>query len=562
MVFQPGLLDPENVMSIQETSQDNWPFPHIIIQDAIKDSFLRQVRDEINGNLPFKFDENNVYRIQRSTNLANISNPEEFQLGLLPGLIQLRDALYSFKFRKWVSRITAVGPLSGTKSSMAVNLYTPGGHLLVHDDCNPNSKNRRVSYILYLTDPDNPWQLEWGGGLRLYASEPKRNANGHDVKLTLPQWSKNIQPCFNQLIFFAIQPGGTYHEVEEVRYSGDMVVDQDRRRMAVSGWFHTAQEGDEGFDEAIQQAEMQRVEHLHQLKATVHEFHEPQTIFTSFDHVEMDGPGANGILSRQDIDYLSYYLAPQLLTRARIDQMSEYFSRTSMLQLSPFLCEHFAIKLKDYITTFNHRYGKTNEQSNTPSEWKTARPPEAHRYLYLDNSAGPLFQATPISQLITCLLRSHAFKKWLALATGFALSNINKQHVIARRFRRGLDYILADAHDKRRPQLDYTLSITPVNCNHASRYGAGETSGEEIYMSTEHDAIQLMFAGRNFTRTLKDGTGYKNPISWNSFSAILRCDGMQSFVKYVSHEASGDRWDIKGKVQLKGHMLDGVTSHQ
>jgi prolyl 3-hydroxylase /prolyl 3,4-dihydroxylase len=82
--------------------------------------------------------------------------------------------------------LTGVGPLSGTRSSMAVNLYNPGGHLLVHDDCNPKSKNRRVSYILYLTDPDNSWRPEWGGGLRLYAGEPTMNTNGDLVKVTLP----------------------------------------------------------------------------------------------------------------------------------------------------------------------------------------------------------------------------------------------------------------------------------------------------------------------------------------------------------------------------------------
>jgi hypothetical protein len=51
MVFRAGLLDPENITSIRETCADNRPFPHIIIQDAIQDEFLRRVRDEINSNL-------------------------------------------------------------------------------------------------------------------------------------------------------------------------------------------------------------------------------------------------------------------------------------------------------------------------------------------------------------------------------------------------------------------------------------------------------------------------------------------------------------------------------
>lgn len=173
-----------------------------------------------------------------------------------------------------------------------------------------------------------------------------------------------------------------------------MVVDQERRRMAVGGWFHTAQEGDEGFDEAFQQAEMQKVEHLHQLKATIHELHEPQSIFNPFDNPQMDGRDADSTLSRRDVDYLSHYLAPQLLTQAQMEQLSKRFTKTSMLQLDLFLCEDFAVRLRDYITMFDHRGGKV---SGLKSEWKTARPPEMHRYLYLESAAGPLTHVTPIS---------------------------------------------------------------------------------------------------------------------------------------------------------------------
>lgn len=81
------------------------------LQNAIYDDFLRRVRDEIYSNLQFKFEENYVYRVHQSTNLANISNPGEYPPDLFPNLIQLRDALYNFKFREWVSILTGVGPL-------------------------------------------------------------------------------------------------------------------------------------------------------------------------------------------------------------------------------------------------------------------------------------------------------------------------------------------------------------------------------------------------------------------------------------------------------------------
>jgi hypothetical protein len=40
-----------------------------------------------------------------------------------------------------------------------------GGHLLNHDDV---ISTRAVSFIIYLTDPDEPWTAEDGGALELY----------------------------------------------------------------------------------------------------------------------------------------------------------------------------------------------------------------------------------------------------------------------------------------------------------------------------------------------------------------------------------------------------------
>jgi prolyl 3-hydroxylase /prolyl 3,4-dihydroxylase len=40
-----------------------------------------------------------------------------------------------------------------------------GGHLICHDDV---ISTRRVSYIIYLTDPEEEWTAEDGGSLELY----------------------------------------------------------------------------------------------------------------------------------------------------------------------------------------------------------------------------------------------------------------------------------------------------------------------------------------------------------------------------------------------------------
>ena len=266
----------------------------------------------------------------------------------------------------------------------------------------------------------------------------------------------------------------------------------------------------------------------------------------------MDGQNVDGTLSQQDVEFLSHYLAPELLTRAQMEQMSKYFSETLMLQLDPFLCRDFAEKLKDYIAAFKHGEGGNNGSKSMPSEWKTARSPEIHRYLYLETSvAATKHPMAPILQLLQELLPSYAFKKWLALVTGFAPSDIISQHAIARWFRRGLDYILNNTHDKGQSQLSYTLDMTPTNSHHAYTSGACDISGEESYMPAESDAADLLFAGKTITQQQGGRTGCKIPMSWNKLSVILLCDGMQNFVKYVSHAASSDRWDIKGKVEIR-----------
>ena len=47
------------------------------------------------------------------------------------------------------------------KTDCSCNIYPQGGHLLCHDDV---IGTRKVSYILYLTDPEREWESEDGGG--------------------------------------------------------------------------------------------------------------------------------------------------------------------------------------------------------------------------------------------------------------------------------------------------------------------------------------------------------------------------------------------------------------
>ena len=173
---------------------------------------------------------------------------------------------------------------------MAINVYTPRCHLLCHDDV---IGSRRVSYILYLTDPDNPWKKEWGGALRLYPTQTIHTEDGVSVKVPNPDHSVSIPPAFNQLSFFAVQPGESFHDVEEVYPQSEGAVEEPhggRVRMAISGWYHIPQRGEEGFVEGLED-QLAKKSSLMQLQSKVEKVR-PTTRGISTIHVRCTGEGS------------------------------------------------------------------------------------------------------------------------------------------------------------------------------------------------------------------------------------------------------------------------------
>ena len=99
-----------------------------------------------------------------------------------------------------------------------------------------------MSYILYMPTPeDQQWKTEWGGALELYPVKP--GPDGTEEPESIP--SKSIPPSWNQFTFFEVQPGHSFHSVEEVIVDE---ADNQRQRLSISGWFHRAQEDEEGYE--------------------------------------------------------------------------------------------------------------------------------------------------------------------------------------------------------------------------------------------------------------------------------------------------------------------------
>ena len=186
------------------------------------------------------------------------------------------------------------------------------------------------------------WQPEWGGSLRLYPAE------GVEVKVPSPDHTIVIPPVFNQLAFFMLQSGESWHDVEEIarHKAGDFQKHGGRIRMAISGWFHTPQDGENGYEAEMQTKKALMRQEQHKI---VDSFGLPQAqwrlcTLESMTTVEKTPP-----LTDEDLRFLSKYMAPQHLTSAALEQLSKTLLDQSFCYLSDVLSKNFTEKLHDFL---------------------------------------------------------------------------------------------------------------------------------------------------------------------------------------------------------------------
>ena len=567
-------------------------YKHGVIHPLIEPSLLRAVRNEIQEHLHFTEKETDIYKIFQSGDLANLDGLDDASLSRLPSILKLRDAMYSARFREYLSGVTNSGKLSGSKTDMAINIYNEGCHLLCHDDV---IGSRRLSYILYLTDPDTPWQAEWGGALRMFPTTTQKDAAGEDVKIPSPDYSLSIPPAFNQLSFFTVQPGESFHDVEEVYHPAEGEdKSQKRVRMAISGWFHIPQRGEDGFEEGLEEKLAERSS-LAQLQGRGDIYDLPQSKPTPCGPAPAPEPESKGKgkakaeavaepsdsveFTEDDLAFLVQYIAPSYLTPDIAEEMSETFSNESSLSLERFLSEKFAARVRAYIEEQERQsLPASSDEIRAQTGWTVARPPHKQRYLYQQSPATTQDQKTPLQELLNDLFPSPAFRKWLAHVTG--ADRITSYDLLARRFRRGQDYTLASSYDGEEPRLEFTLCLTPTpgwekegdhddeeeeekaDGESASKPEAAEkkpkadgeepaVGGYEIYMAGDDEKDDDAAIYRSAAADEDDGILFSTAAGWNRLSIVLRDSGTLKFVKYVSAAAKGDRWDLTGEMGVE-----------
>ncbi|KAL2212527.1 hypothetical protein CC79DRAFT_1286058, partial [Sarocladium strictum] len=578
--FRAGLFDKKVLKSYTNDYATSAPYKHAVIHDLVDDKLLRSVRDEIQNNVEFTPKETDIYKIHQSGDLANLDGLDDESLSKLPSLLALRDAIYSESFRDYVAHITGCGPLSGRKTDMAINVYTPGCYLLCHDDV---IGSRRVSYILYLTDPNIPWQAEWGGALRLFPVKEIENQDGEVAKTPLPDATKVIPPAWNQLSFFAVQPGESFHDVEEVYHAKTKEILEKqggRVRMAISGWFHIPQVGEDGYIKGEEEKNAKNSS-LMQLQGNPAQYDLPQP-----QVVKVEKPKASSDdFEEADLEFLLKYMAPTYLTPDTLEQVSEHFEENSSITLADILSKKFAAKLKTYVEAQEKKkLASTSAKIEKETGWKTAKPPHKHRFLYQQASAPDELRTSqdesPITDLLDNFLPSRQFRHWLQIATG---CTVESSDVMARRFRKGMDYTLATGHEGK-PRLELNIGITPTSGwgddadeeeeeeepkPKSNGKGKGkakapveetlketeEVGGHEVYMAGEDDADEDAAVYKSSGDD--DNILFFQAAAWNKMVIVLRDSGILRFVKYVSRNAKGDRWDLSAAYDVEEPQEDG-----
>lgn len=561
----------KKVKEIQESTPYEWGF----LDKPFNPVLLNNIRKEIESNISFTEKETDIYRVNQSGDLANLNKLSNEQIvERLPNLYVLQNIIYSKYWRDYISKLLNCGPLSASKTDLSVNTYDKGCHLLIHDDV---ISSRRVSFILYLPDESLDWKVSFGGNLKLYDSFTKN--------IPMSDASKRFIPQFNSMAFFNVQPGYSFHEVEEVKV--------DKHRISIQGWYHIPQEGEEGYIKGEEEEWIkQNNSTLKQLKSGSNENNLKNFEFPNSNNYQ-NIDNFTSVLDEDDKKLLAQYINPKYSIE-NLAALSESFQASNKLILKNFLHERYAQVLKKDIRQYEINVDAPKDYKSIQHPWKCAWPTNKWRFLYIDGKK--FFKITKdksIDELISeekalkvnwkelsedyqneintmmeeegcqsdafitdddmdlasenniikllelmTFIQSSTFKKYLTFLSN--IDSIKKESIMIRRFRPGYDYTLATTGNN---SLDFNLGLTPTQ-NWDYKNG-----GYHLYMKNEEaegeddDAV--------YKKNEEDDGVLLNEVpEFNKLVIIKRSKMDLEFVKYLSSSCNGSRWDIQGSYLL------------
>lgn len=577
-ILAPGIFgNPAKTLEAYETYRSSGPYPHCNINPITEHAFMRAVHDEITTNMKANFKETDLFKVFQTDELATLDS--KVMKKTMPHLLQLRTALYSKEFRTFVQSITGCGELT-ERVDLSSNAYANSCHLLCHDDV---IGTRRISFILYLSDPDEEWHAEDGGAIELYPLEgdsvvfhPLAGPQG--VPTALP--SATVLPHFNSILFFTVLPGRSYHSVQEV-------FAKDRPRLSISGWYH-GPEAPAGAESSSLQLIMSRGDSLpNALQGTTVEKEDG-----SFVHLSVGDE-----LTASDRRKLSGFISEEYLSVKGMAAIAKQFVRESSVQLYSFLTKDWSDKVLKQLVKLDQKDGLGKGQAvmdwsiGLGDGWTVRGPAHKRRYCAFANGSEPT--GLILQQLLDEFLSSEAFGRYLQAVTSLALLAVRAE---IRRFRAGLDYTVAHYGClTKESRLDATLcfvnddreaeqailgnkkkrkhsTAAPVaeedgyDSDYAGVWEDGEVGAFECYIEADQDAADAEAAEVYRVKDDEAEGADKALLSvgarQNSLSIVLRDEGLMKFIKYTSANAPGSRYDISMEYVIDKQDDDGEGSEE
>lgn len=623
LVIRPSLLSAESATALAAAYASAAPFPHAQLADVIDPAVLRAARDEIVEHVQATYKETDLFKVFQTgeerakegrerrehagprrnasrrlgswrapsravallppTSLAvagplsllslgdlgNLDALDASSSSKLPALLALKASLYSEPFRAFIRSVTGCGPLAPTTDCSA-NVYARGGHLLTHDDV---IGSRRVSWILYLTDPDEAWSVgAEGGGLELFplASPGAVGTPGPIPATVLP-------PTWNSLALFTVAPGVSFHAVQEV--TGEA-----KPRLSISGWFHApaGPDGEAGASASLAQLQLRR-------GADCLSGHVAIQAGAAASGSASAPPITTGdALTEADLSFLKLWVNPAYLRPAAWGAVRAQFEADGSVQLHRFLRPDLARRIGGLTRAADAADGLGGWRL-PPSAgvgaraggWELVGPPHKQRYLaFMGLAAAPASltagggdggdgggdapasdpaaaAGAALAAVQAHLLTSPAFARLLKACTTLTLLAVAPDG--PRRFRAGLDYTVAHyGAITASPRLDAVLCFVDEageGDGETSPWAAGDVGGFEAYLLADEEeggpagsgkaSASASAAAAAVYRAADADAGVINaPAAANCLNLTLRDDGLMRFVKYVSAGAPGSRWDV------------------
>eukprot|EP01025_Chloroclados_australasicus_P006947 TRINITY_DN12200_c0_g1_i1.p1 TRINITY_DN12200_c0_g1~~TRINITY_DN12200_c0_g1_i1.p1 ORF type:complete len:602 (-),score=68.35 TRINITY_DN12200_c0_g1_i1:337-2142(-) len=536
--LRTDLFSETSTLKLTTQYESGEPYKHFVIHSLCSDDRLRKVRNEIIENLNGAFKETDLFKVVQTGDLANMDYLEKEELQKIQELLALRNSLYSKEFRDFIQKITGCADLI-EKADCSINTYLEGGHLLCHDDV---ITTRCVSYIVYLTDPDEPWVEEDGGNLELYPLQDDK----FGTAAALP--SKILSPIWNSMVVFPVQPGKSFHAVQEV-------LQGEKPRLSISGWFHAAAPPP-GFENAS----------LQSLQCT------PGQDDASLTYKTLDYtfPDEDFQFSKEDKAFLSKYINPTYLQFSNIRSLISEWEQESCLQLRDFLCEDLSNKIREATKKLDVSEGIGRGQKKgglerykigISDEWKLIGPSHKQRFLEYNGTAGEETAGQLLQKVQHELFESAAFAKLIKQISDLGLVSGTGQ---VRRFRAGMDYSVAHyGIMTEEPRLDVTLCfVDDASEEDQDSWDSDEVGGFQSYMlADENKEAQAEVYKQNENEEDEEEGMISCSACSNTLNIILRDKSLMKFVKYINYRAPGSRWDVamQYKVDLTQEEIDAAN---